>query len=577
MRNRIAAALLCAPFVFVPAAWAQQQPAPGAIHMRPDEAFWNAIRDSGSAQSFELFLSTYPDSPYAGEARRKIEALIAEPAPAAAEGPASQAPAAAPAPAQSAAAPAPNLPAGVSAVEQARVMAASFMSVLGLYAENSPNGVVVTGLPAASPFAGEIAVGDRLLSVTNRPFTDVAGLVKEVHYLSYDGRPITFRFEHDGRENSVTKGSELTDSLGIALSHITKGKDGVEAFVWDSRSSTIAPLYAANFALRYPDDPFAATARKYVLVFGALKSLANKQDIAEIQRHFHSLGYLQSPWNATAAQMVAALEKFQQSLGDEPTGILTERQIAALGGDVPTFVTMDTIIELLAPVVADTSMAPAMNHRAYAAYEQVLGQSGVPDLTELYSSLQKHYGLPAGERPDLALLKRILAEPVSLGAGDDDHYEHFGDWRFVEHEGACIVATSVLHTGNVRGLFLADGVPRVVIMYMIKPGNRGLLVGLGDGTMFDVDEQVSIATGGKRIALEYNERFDHYGEKPASDGTISGEPLRMFKRSSDHVSMTGTSVFGGPVEYRFSARGFSKAFDTLNRQCAKGLLSHWVR
>jgi hypothetical protein len=51
--------------------------------MRPDEAFWNAIRDTGDTKSFQLFADTYPDSPYAADAKKRLaeEADQASPAP----------------------------------------------------------------------------------------------------------------------------------------------------------------------------------------------------------------------------------------------------------------------------------------------------------------------------------------------------------------------------------------------------------------------------------------------------------------------------------------------------------------
>jgi hypothetical protein len=46
--------------------------------MRPDEAFWNTIRDKADARALQLFLQTFPDSPYADEAKAKIKAMNAE-------------------------------------------------------------------------------------------------------------------------------------------------------------------------------------------------------------------------------------------------------------------------------------------------------------------------------------------------------------------------------------------------------------------------------------------------------------------------------------------------------------------
>lgn len=56
--------------------------AQASIQMRPDEAFWNAIRDSGNAASFQLFIQTHPDSPYVKDAQAALAALeTATPAP----------------------------------------------------------------------------------------------------------------------------------------------------------------------------------------------------------------------------------------------------------------------------------------------------------------------------------------------------------------------------------------------------------------------------------------------------------------------------------------------------------------
>lgn len=75
MRAAMAVAL-CALLALSGGERAWSQPAQtNVIQMRPDEAFWNAIRDSTTAQSFDLFLKTYPNSPYAAEAKERLDKL----------------------------------------------------------------------------------------------------------------------------------------------------------------------------------------------------------------------------------------------------------------------------------------------------------------------------------------------------------------------------------------------------------------------------------------------------------------------------------------------------------------------
>ncbi|MDP3896777.1 MAG: hypothetical protein Q8Q62_08875, partial [Mesorhizobium sp.] len=88
MKTGLLARLLTTALLLAPcgSAWSQSN-GTAAVQMRPDEAFWNAIRDGSKREQFELFLQVHPESPYAAEARRKIDALPAERQPAVAAEP----------------------------------------------------------------------------------------------------------------------------------------------------------------------------------------------------------------------------------------------------------------------------------------------------------------------------------------------------------------------------------------------------------------------------------------------------------------------------------------------------------
>jgi hypothetical protein len=61
---------------------APQAKAPAPVTLTPDEAFWLSIKDSRAPGLYEEFLKKFPDSPRAGEARAKLQALekLAQPA-----------------------------------------------------------------------------------------------------------------------------------------------------------------------------------------------------------------------------------------------------------------------------------------------------------------------------------------------------------------------------------------------------------------------------------------------------------------------------------------------------------------
>jgi hypothetical protein len=632
----------------------------------------------GGAETLDLFLKLYPQSPYALNAAAKLKALGGGQAAAPPASTESPTPATPPSPAVTAApTPATTAP---SSAEDAKIEAISFLGVLGLSIGAEAGGLIVSSVAKDSELAGKVQPGARLARNNGEALSSLSGFADDLTYQSYSGKPIVITVLSGDAPLMITLSKEKSEHVALGLQGVAHGSASIEYGVWKADTGRLAPELAASFAILNPNDPYAPNARKYALALHALKvGTSGPEDVKGIVETLILLKKLRSDRRSTGS-LVSAIENYQRSMGREPTGVLSAADLAELltplstpqpvkhdvaaaavaevaeilrnegldaslagtvfdrateldrrmlkawgpprppevfdnlqrhyklrrtakpsielivmvareqqflAADVPN--PLSTLAELtlpeerLAEILTSVGIERqfwevALESRTEDVYLQVLGKQNSDSLSVMLRAIQSHYSLPPGTPIDLAFLRRMLSEPVTLSVPGGDAYVEYrdtGDWKYSQGDKVCFLATAVFDTRRIGGAFLDVIAPRVRIRYTIGKGSA-LAFLVGNEILFQPGSDVFLVHGNQRVPMVTNPGGG-YEETQLADGSIKGLVTKMFARSTDVVSSVGTSRLGGDLKIDFSAKGFGAAFKAINDGCAKGKLSPWVK
>jgi hypothetical protein len=234
---------------------------------------------------------------------------------------------------------------------------------------------------------------------------------------------------------------------------------------------------------------------------------------------------------------------------DHPYAYPVERTAAALGYEVDD----ETIVDI-----------------------DVLSEDG----RALLVSFQRANRLRATGYLDHATFQRLLHEPVDpnkfkISDPHNDTPEAIGDWFFSRGDAACTIWTKPV---QVHGTFAPDfnELPLVSITRFLNMDDSSLLQTYAEGELFAEKAEVVVRTDRELKTERLN---GDYGPLRSCDGDNCGgsdEVLKEFRAASS-FNVVGESAFGGELDLTYSAAGFTKAFQRLDRECGRGKLGTWLR
>ena len=613
-------------FLAAPPVSAQQ-----TIQMRPDEMVWNALRDRSDRTALELFIATFPDSPYVGEARDRLAAMPAvgsPPAPALPTIPSAPLPLAPPdaVPVESEAAGKPILP---GRTVPTAIMERSVLRRFGVLVEEREGGLFATGLPAGSPFAGLVSEGDRLVRLNGEPLQTIPDLLRALKALAGNTTPAEVAVEVQGAEKIVTSpkinGAPIGLSLGTAIMALPL--DAAPDFVpyLQRAREREDPEYYANAIMAHPDLPAGqAMVELFHLQIATpspppAASMPGRAEIDSAQRAFSSLklsdeevlrlfralhgmgmfGKLREPiTDFSGFGALQAVRQFQKARGFPATGYLTPEQIAylvPLGGERTAVEDRVDALQKLADLdeaESDFAARADLAQRALQPGSPALGDSPAyteSDKERLYLSLQKLWGLPPAGLLTEELIDRVLEVEVPLEDWEDmppvadmeeldasDAIETFGDWRFGKDLDECFIWTYQADSNRIGGKFNGPLAPSISISADRQKGATSLGFFMVEARFFDANQPVDMEGGASRARLVMRSHVSTHYRPPVSNGAVSDGFVKVLLRAPA-ITILGTSKFGGPLVIPFSAQGFTKAFRRMNEVCTQGGLTGWTR
>lgn len=581
------------------------------IQMRPDEAFWNAIRDRDELEPFRLFLEAFPQSPYAAEAKARLEGAGAP-----ASGPSGVSAAGAPEPAPAGLAPPPLLvlpsappvvvaapprPAVVSDVAvadpfadpasspEARLLAASFVARLDVLLEHRDLGTYVTGrLPGAAAWLG---AGDEIVSLNDMPTHSFEALARAAWKAVQDRRPLQLVVVRNGERTPVQVSSSAQATFGQEMQFVADDAASAIRYFWDDRSAARDPRFFADFALAYPGHERAATARDLAVVL----SFQKRQQVDEAQ-FVSALGVLQAQGllkdekaqlpAVPAESVVAAIRAWQQASGAAPTGYIGSAAVAALlAGDLSE---AEKERKLFDELLKRGIRVDSIREYAWFAHDRLVGGEW-PKGRELYAALRKQLDLPPGGYVDEAFLKALLSAPLDYNLNGSAMQTgivataRFGDWQMNDPNAdwkLCEIYVEAPSVSVTRGYVMPPFgfAPHLSLVRELDYPDTQMMFLLGEMDLFAAEGDIHLTDGKTRVALVRREdgpdipRFMGPAREPKGQARAV---IELLARSSE-VFLVGPSMFGGEASVRFSSNGFTRAFRDMSRRCAGGVLDAWL-
>lgn len=581
------------------------------IQMRPDEAFWNAIRDRDELEPFRLFLEAFPQSPYAAEAKARLEGAGAP-----ASGPSGVSAAGAPEPAPAGLAPPPLLvlpsappvvvaapprPAVVSDVtvpdpfadpassSEARLLAASFVARLGVLLEHRDLGTYVTGrLPGAAAWLG---AGDEIVSLNDMPAHSFEALARAAWKAVQDRRPLQLVVVRNGERTPVQVSSSAQATFGQEMQFVADDAASAIRYFWDDRSAARDPRFFADFALAYPRHERAATARDLAVVL----TFQKRQQVEEAQ-FVSALSVLQAQGLLKDAQgqfpavpaesAVAAIRAWQQASGVAPTGYMGSADVAALLAEDLSEAGKER--KLFDELLKRGIRVDSIREYAWFAHDRLVGGEW-PKGRELYAALRNQLGLPPGGYVDEAFLKALLSAPLDYNLNGSAMQTgivataRFGDWQVNDPNAdwkLCEIYVEAPSVSVTRGYVMPPFgfAPHLSLVRELDYPDTQMMFLLGEMDLFAGEGDIHLTDGKTRVALTRREagpdipQFMGPAREPKGQARAA---IDLLARSGE-VFLVGPSMFGGEASVRFSSNGFTRAFRDMSRRCAGGVLDAWL-
>ena len=196
------------------------------------------------------------------------------------------------------------------------------------------------------------------------------------------------------------------------------------------------------------------------------------------------------------------------------------------------------------------------------------------------ADMQRLNGLRGTGHLDEATFLMLLNQPVDpekyvVEEPWDAKAEAIGDWFFTPGTEWCAIWTKPT---AIAGRFAPDfgKLPLFAIHRDRTESGNSLSQDYADGDLFKEDAEVVINAG---TTLKTQRNGGGYGPTTTCDdkGCYGSDEVLKAVRVAQAFDVVGELKFGGELTISYSAAGFTKAYNRLDRECSRGRIGTWLR
>ncbi|MCL6708881.1 tetratricopeptide repeat protein [Pseudomonas sp. R2.Fl] len=203
-----------------------------------------------------------------------------------------------------------------------------------------------------------------------------------------------------------------------------------------------------------------------------------------------------------------------------------------------------------------------------------------PEARDRLAALQRSKGFRATGHLDEPTFLALLDQPVDPAGFQvqepwDAPGEAIGDWFFTPGSEWCAIWTKPT---AITGRFAPEfgELPLFSINRDRSDTGNSLSQYYADGDLYAEGAKVTVNAG---TALETEEFGGDYGPGQSCDdkGCFGSDAVLKAVRAAHSFDVVGESKFGGELVITYSAVGFTKAFNRLDRECGGGRIGVWLK
>lgn len=277
----------------------------------------------------------------------------------------------------------------------------------------------------------------------------------------------------------------------------------------------------------------------------------------------------------------SAIRAFKMSRGGSSVATLSRRDVdylVPLGRvELPGDIERRLIGEMLSN---DLAGKPEIYLKRVALFLQAEGYAGADTRAELrrYQTAQGQTDVD-GYITTLDFAEQVMRRTVYLTGPPDYSDMNFDDWAFRKRGNTCyIYARPIEIEGWLFNFSLDRGdndSPLILLGVDIGEKKSSMYLNFGGNVDYDLNSSVSFVNDKeRRYSLERTgpDDFD-----PRSEGDGSSDEIPKTLKNSHWVEVVGTSTYGGPLRIRYSAKGFTEAFQYMARDCRAPRIRDWLQ
>ncbi len=155
----------------------------------------------------------------------------------------------------------------------------------------------------------------------------------------------------------------------------------------------------------------------------------------------------------------------------------------------------------------------------------------------------------------------------------DASYSDWGFWQNPEDkERRCYIFTFAT---SMIGRFADSEMPDITMSRVPDWPDGHMSATYVKTRWFDTSRPVKIIIDG--TSFEMTTREGYYWPRITGNNEYSDEIMKALAKTTNEVSVVGTSTWGGQLRMTFSATGFTAVFNHLDSHCARNTLTVWLR